>query len=192
MPVFQSDRISGIASSTGPCPGRGRCRLTHTLSLLNLALSRPLKFNPGLRERMEIVERSQDHQSLPLGHFPEGQQFSSRERDRPSGKRPRRPTALAEIRSLRRSPWVAPLDVVRTVAQIGRVLQDNIKDGTPRRRGVLLDCMVEVPVSEAGTATAADGSNQGPRRGTARRAHYQCRNPSPTRRTRWQSPTLSP
>ncbi|MCK5379497.1 MAG: hypothetical protein KAJ78_08830, partial [Acidobacteria bacterium] len=61
MPVFQSDRISGIASSTGPCPGRGRCRLTHTLSLLNLALSRPLKFNPGLRERMEIVERSQDH-----------------------------------------------------------------------------------------------------------------------------------
>ncbi|RLE21573.1 MAG: hypothetical protein DRJ65_15810 [Acidobacteria bacterium] len=42
--------------------------------------------------------------------------------------------ALAETRLLRFSPWVAPLDVVRTVAQIGRVLQDNIKDGTPRRR----------------------------------------------------------
>ncbi len=43
----------------------------------------------------------------------------------------------AESLSLRCSPWIAPLDVVRIVAQFGRVPQDNVKDGTSRR-GILV------------------------------------------------------
>ena len=85
---------------------------------------------PGLRERLT---------ALPLDHFPEGEQFSGRKGHRPSGKQPRRPTPSADMRSLRLSPRVAPLDVDRNVLQAGRAPQDNIKDGTPRPRGGALE-----------------------------------------------------
>ena len=88
---------------------------------------------PGLRGRIEDRAESWATDRPRSARFPEGQHCVNREENRPSGKRPRRPTPSAETRSLGMSPWVAPLDVVRIVAQFGRTAQDNIKDGTTRR-----------------------------------------------------------
>jgi len=74
----------------------------------------------------------------PARPFPGGASVSASGGSRPSGKRPRRPTALAKIRLLTRSPSVATLDVVLNLVHVGRPAQDNIKNGTHRRRGALL------------------------------------------------------
>ena len=65
--------------------------------------------------------RANDYRSLPLGAFPGGAAFLESMGDRPSGKGPRRPTALAETRLPERSPRVATFDFVRNFAHIGRV-----------------------------------------------------------------------
>ncbi len=57
-----------------------------------------------------------------------------REEDRPSGKRPRRPTAFAETQLPTRPPWIAPLNIVRIVVQNRMVPKDNVKSGTSRLR----------------------------------------------------------
>jgi len=49
----------------------------------------------------------------PVRPFPGGATFLETGDNRPSGKRPRRPTASAEMRCLRRSPGIATLCIVR-------------------------------------------------------------------------------
>ncbi len=80
----------------------------------------------GMRRRRCHCPRIQHRPSgappaLPLGPFSEGQHFSNPKEDRPSGKRPRRPAASAEMRSPRHSPWVAHLDFVRNCHIDGRL-----------------------------------------------------------------------
>ena len=79
--------------------------------------------SPGLRECLS---------ALPLCHFPEGRHFRNREDLAPpendlGGLRRHRETRLPTL-----SPCVAPLDVDRSNAQIGRLPRDNVKDGTHR------------------------------------------------------------
>ena len=107
------------------CPGR--CLLPLSLRLFADAAPGPV----AVLQRRPSGARKR----APAQSFPGGATLSSRERDCPSRKRPRQPAAPAEILSLRVSPWIAPLDVDRIVAQNGRATQDNIKDGTSRRRG---------------------------------------------------------
>ncbi len=76
-------------------------------------------FNPGLRERLL---------ALPLGAFPEGATRLEPEGGRPSGKRPRRPTASANMRLPRRSPWIATLCIVRNFSYGGRLPRGQCKE----------------------------------------------------------------
>ncbi len=63
--------------------------------------------NPGLRERLGAFVNSIGYRPLPLGHFPEGRHFESREGLAPPGKDLGGLRRWPEIRLLRVSPWVA-------------------------------------------------------------------------------------
>ena len=73
--------------------------------------------------------------AAPARPYPGGAAFQKLRGSRPSGKRPRRPSAQANTRLPARSPCVAPLNVDRSVVQFGRVPRDNVEDGTHRWRG---------------------------------------------------------
>lgn len=100
------------------CEGGPRCRGQRPPSLI-------LSTKPDLRECLSRHSRSV--------HFPEGRHGSDREGDRPSGKGPRRPTPLAEIRSPKVPPWVARcrLSSHRCLGQKGCPMK-KIAPGTPR------------------------------------------------------------
>ena len=97
---------------------------------------RALFSKPGLRERFKIAGKSERRPIAPARPFPSrGNRIIKGNAPPLEGNDLDGLLPLRETRFVRRSPWIASLDVDRIVAHIGRVPQDNIKDGTSRRKG---------------------------------------------------------
>ncbi len=132
---IEAEGAAGTASwSAGLLPRIVTIRILQASKLSALSSSRPLNL-PSVPAPECQPRPSGERKPAPARPFPGGAAFLNLGGSRPSEKRPRRPTASAETRLLRRSPGVANLDVVRIVGHFGRTAQDNIKNGTRRPRG---------------------------------------------------------